>query len=68
LLLRCAGFPHPVALIHARASPIDEQFSLRVTALCDRLTGADRETSSRDHHVATVLPGRPETVETSVAT
>jgi len=67
LLLRCAGFPHPVALSHGRASPIDEQFSRRVTALFDRLTGADRETSSGDHHVAIVLPGRPETVETSVA-
>src|SRR5947208_1867866 len=62
-----SGFPHPVALSHGRASPIDEQFSRRVTALFDRLTGADRETSSGDHHVAIVLPGRPETVETSVA-
>ena len=26
LLLRCAGSPHPVALVYARASLIDEQF------------------------------------------
>src|SRR6266705_3449861 len=55
-LLETSRLPH----VSIRVVPFDAGV-VPATALFDRLTGADRETSPRDRHVAIVLPGRPGT-------